>query len=105
VPEQKLSKDETIRRIVRMYLTSPAIRPKQIQNALGLEKRETFRYLSEIRERLRPVDDVLGAATYVPSEDEVEMAVLMLKRAIEEGQVTDEMVDLARQVIQRAESA
>jgi hypothetical protein len=102
---KKMSKDEAIREIVRLYLTHPNLKPKEIQARLGLPKRAMFRYLDEIRERLHPVDDTIGASKYLPSEDEVEMSTLMLKRALEENQVTDDMIELAREVLERARSA
>lgn len=100
--ENKKSKEDRIRDVVRYYLTRPFVRAKDVTKDLDLTKRQTFRYLDEVRPQLRPSEEFDGAFVYVPSEDEIEMSVLTLKRAIAEGQLNDEIIELAQEVIQQA---
>lgn len=96
-------KDENIKKVVRFFLSNPDVRVKEITELLQTTKRQTLRYLEEFRgTQLRESEDRMGAFVYVPSEEEIEMSVLTLKRAIEKGLISDDMIDVAQKVMQQA---
>lgn len=97
-----MAKDENIRKVVRFFLTNPDVRVKEITELLQTTKRQTLRYIEEFRgKQLQDSDDRVGAFVYVPSEEEIELSVLTLKRAIEQGKINDEMIDVAQKVMQQ----
>src|SRR5688572_2127860 len=94
----KNEKKETLREMIKFFLTHRDVRISWIARELDITERTAFRYWEELRAKLRD-GRLQGMYEYVPDADDIEMSVLMMNRAVEEGVITDEMVKMAQHIL------
>lgn len=97
----KNEKQETLRGMIKFFLTHRDVRISWIAKELNITERTAFRYWEELKLASKLRDGRLqGMYEYVPDADDIEMSVLMLNRALEENVITEEMIAVAKLILQ-----
>jgi biotin operon repressor len=102
-PEGNIFRDKQreIRRVEEHFLKREWVSAMDLIRDLDLSRPASFRYINEIRHKLISDDRHKGEYYYVPSDEDMEYARLILSRATREGMITDEDITLAKMILNR----